>query len=110
MARLTVHGATCGADLRDCKVCGGQCIRKRYLKTLNGCGSWGALLSANANNGANAGFGYLNTNNRATNAWTNNALRLYRYPFGILTSTIYKEIKGTVTIPHGKTIEWKLTV
>ena len=28
----------------------------------------GALLSANANNGANAGFGYLNANNRSSNA------------------------------------------
>ena len=32
----------------------------------------GALLSANANNGANAGFGYLNANNRSSNANANN--------------------------------------
>ena len=28
----------------------------------------GALLAGNANNGANAGFGYLNANNRSSNA------------------------------------------
>lgn len=38
----------------------------------------GALLSANANNGANAGFGYLNTNNRSSNANANNGFRFYR--------------------------------
>ena len=31
----------------------------------------GALLSANANNGANAGFVYANTNNTASNANAN---------------------------------------
>lgn len=31
----------------------------------------GALLSANANNGATAGFGYLNANNRSSNANAN---------------------------------------
>ena len=36
----------------------------------------GALLSANANNGANAGFGYLNTNNRSSNANANFGFRL----------------------------------
>lgn len=40
---------------------------------------WGALLSANANNGANAGFGNLNTNNRSSNANANIGFRLYRY-------------------------------
>lgn len=64
-----------------------------FENKINGCGSWGALLSANANNGANAGFGYLNTNNRATNAWTNNALRLYRYPFGSFTSDYIKRLR-----------------
>ena len=39
----------------------------------------GALLSANANNGANAGFGYLNANNRSSNANANIGFRLYRY-------------------------------
>ncbi len=38
----------------------------------------GALLSANANNGANAGFGYLNTNNRSSNANANIGFRFYR--------------------------------
>jgi hypothetical protein len=38
----------------------------------------GALLSANANNGTNAGFGYLNTNNRSSNANANIGFRLYR--------------------------------
>lgn len=38
----------------------------------------GALLSANANNGANAGFGYLNANNRSSNANANIGFRFYR--------------------------------
>lgn len=38
----------------------------------------GALLSANANNGANAGFGYLNANNRSSNTNANGGFRLYR--------------------------------
>ena len=38
----------------------------------------GALLSANANNGANAGFGYLNTNNRSSNTNANIGFRFYR--------------------------------
>ena len=37
-----------------------------------------ALLAGNANNGANAGFGYLNTNNRSSNANANIGFRLYR--------------------------------
>ena len=41
------------------------------------------MLCANANNGTNAGFGYLNTNNRSSNSNANNGFRLYR---------IYKEI------------------
>ena len=36
----------------------------------------GALLSANANNGANAGFGYLNANNRSSNSNANSGFRL----------------------------------
>lgn len=40
--------------------------------------SVGGLLSAHANNGANAGFGYLNTNNRSSNANANNGFRFYR--------------------------------
>lgn len=35
-------------------------------------------MSANANNGANAGFGYLNTNNRSSNSNANIGFRLYR--------------------------------
>ncbi len=38
----------------------------------------GALLGGNANNGANAGFGNLNTNNRSSNSNANNGFRLYR--------------------------------
>ena len=38
----------------------------------------GALLSANANNGANAGFGNLNAHNRSSNANANIGFRLYR--------------------------------
>ena len=41
-------------------------------------GWYGALLAGNANNGANAGFGYLNTNNRSSNANANIGFRLYR--------------------------------
>ena len=36
----------------------------------------GALLAGNANNGANAGFGYLNTNNRSSNSNANIGFRL----------------------------------
>lgn len=36
----------------------------------------GALLSANANNGATAGFGYLTANNRSSNASANIGFRL----------------------------------
>lgn len=38
----------------------------------------GALLGANANNGANAGFGYLNANNRSSNSNANIGFRFYR--------------------------------
>jgi hypothetical protein len=38
----------------------------------------GALLSANAINGAYAGFGYLNTTYRSLNAHANNGFRFYR--------------------------------
>lgn len=38
----------------------------------------GALLAGNANNGANAGFGYLNTNNRSSNSNANIGFRFYR--------------------------------
>ena len=38
----------------------------------------GALLSAHANNGATAGFGYLNANNRSSNANANIGFRFYR--------------------------------
>jgi hypothetical protein len=42
------------------------------------CRLFGALFSANANNGANSGFGYLNANNRSSNANANIGFRLYR--------------------------------
>ncbi len=48
----------------------------------------GALLSANANNGANAGFGYLNTNNRSSNANANIGFRFYRGFNKILYMTV----------------------
>lgn len=38
----------------------------------------GALFGGNANNGANAGFGYLNANNRSSNANANIGFRFYR--------------------------------
>ena len=37
-----------------------------------------SIMSANANNGANAGFGYLNANNRSSNANANIGFRFYR--------------------------------
>nr|DAS12493.1 MAG TPA: hypothetical protein [Bacteriophage sp.] len=52
----------------------------------------GGLLSANANNGANAGFGYLNTNNRSSNANANNGFRLYR--------SLIKYNLISTTLPH----------
>lgn len=41
-------------------------------------GWFAALLGGNANNGANAGFGYLNANNRPANTNANIGARLYR--------------------------------
>ena len=41
-------------------------------------GWYGALLSAYAHHGANAGFGYLNANNRSSNANANIGFRFYR--------------------------------
>ena len=38
----------------------------------------GGLFSANAYTGANAGFGYLNANNRSSNANANIGFRFYR--------------------------------
>lgn len=38
----------------------------------------GALFGGNANNGANAGFGYLNANNRSSNSNANIGFRFYR--------------------------------
>ena len=68
----------------------------------------GALLSANANNGANAGFGYLNANNRSSNANANIGFRLYRI------GSVFMEFMATETLPHncrvaaflGKTIRF----
>ena len=49
----------------------------------------GALLGGNANNGANAGFGYLNTNNRSSNSNANIGFRLYRGYFLEKAEDIY---------------------
>lgn len=38
----------------------------------------GALFGGHAANGANAGFGYLNANNRSSNANANIGFRFYR--------------------------------
>ena len=42
-------------------------------------GWYGALLSANASDGAYAGFGYLRTNNRSSNANAHTGFRLCRF-------------------------------
>lgn len=56
----------------------------------------GALLAANANNGANAGFGYLNTNNRSSNANANIGFRFYRE-----YSPLYEiQYFAPATLPH----------
>lgn len=44
---------------------------------MNGCVS-DALVGGNGNNGTNAGFGCLNTNNRSSNMNANIGFRLYR--------------------------------
>ncbi|PWB02870.1 hypothetical protein C5O23_05435 [Duncaniella muris] len=54
----------------------------------------GALLAAGANNGANAGFGYLNTNNRSSNANANIGFRFYR-GFNFI-----KILLTATTLPH----------
>jgi hypothetical protein len=54
----------------------------------------GALLAGNANNGANAGFGYLNTNNRSSNSNANIGFRFYR-GFNFTNITVI-----TMTLPH----------
>ena len=46
-------------------------------------GWFAALLGGNANNGANAGFGYLNANNRPANSNARILLR-YHLPFQTL--------------------------
>ena len=53
----------------------------------------GALLAGNANNGANAGFGYLNTNNRSSNSNANYGFRLYR-------CNERKIYTSAITLPH----------
>ncbi len=66
----------------------------------------GALLSANANNGANAGFGNLNANNRSSNANANIGFRLYRkvlINFGSLGSRHLTSQNSQAT-GYGKTI------
>lgn len=63
----------------------------------------GALLSGNANNGANAGFGYLNANNRSSNANANIGFRFYR-GYLITGFSFYNEDKeitvDPMTSPH----------
>jgi hypothetical protein len=46
-----------------------------------GYGGHGALLAVHAANGADAGFGGLNTNNRSSNSNANIWFRFYRYGF-----------------------------
>ena len=65
----------------------------------------GALLGGNATNGANAGFGYLNTNNRSSNANANIGFRLYR---GYILRKA-KEIYITVD-PHNPTTQGLLAL
>ncbi len=48
------------------------------FKVTSTRGWFAALLCGNANNGANAGFGYLNANNRPANSNANIGARLYR--------------------------------
>jgi len=60
-------------------------------------GDVGALLARNANNGANAGFGYLNANNRSSNANANTGFRLYRYK-----NIVYNFLYAAKTTPHGE--------
>lgn len=55
---------------------------------IKGYSGHGALLAGRSNNGANAGFGILNTNNRSSNSNANIGFRFYRYRF-----SLKKEIK-----------------
>lgn len=50
----------------------------KEIKVTSTKGWFCALLGGNANNGANAGFGYLNANNRPANSNANIGARLYR--------------------------------
>lgn len=61
--------------------------------------AFGLLLSANANNGTNAGFGNLNANNRSSWTNANGGFRLYR---GITTFQLKHIYSATVTLPLGK--------
>lgn len=65
-----------------------------YNNATLGRGWFGALLAAGANNGANAGFGYLNTNNRSSNANANIGFRFYR-GFNFI-----KILLTATTLPH----------
>ena len=60
----------------------------------------GALLSGNANNGANAGFGYLNTNNRPANTNANIGFRLDRLVKFILSEDLQITTVHPQTLPH----------
>ena len=55
----------------------------------------GALFGGNANNGTNAGFGYLNANNRSSNSNANIGFRFYRCGFNFQKITVI-----TMTVPH----------
>jgi hypothetical protein len=66
----------------------GATAKKIFEILKKGCGGFGALLAAHANNGANAGFGYLNANNRSSNSNANSGFRLYRYGLMVLNKDI----------------------
>lgn len=55
-----------------------------------------ALLSAHANNGTNAGFGYLNANNRSSWTNANGGFRFYR-GFSLKNKNIQTENRRHLT-------------
>lgn len=69
-----------------------------------GCSS-GVLFGGNANNGANCGFVYSNSNNAPSNTNANIGSRLY---FSILLNN--KNIKDATTLPLGKKFQTIPTV
>ena len=65
--------------LTDCKIgTRGHFKKSEIVNKINGYGGRGALLGGSSNNGTNAGFGYLNSNNRSSNTSANYGFRLYR--------------------------------